>query len=72
MSNRYDCKQINIIDGLPNNAKLFIHYNYDMKPIFLEYDQSVVFNNRTRKVRNKKKNIYQFKGNVIRLYGDSL
>ena len=72
MCNRYDCKQINIIDGLPNNAKLFIHYNYDMKPILIQYEQSIVFHNRTRKVRNKKTNRYQFKGKVIRLYGDSL
>ncbi len=72
MCSRDDCKEINIIDGLPNNAKMFIHYNAGFERIFIEYDQSIVFHNRTRKVRNRKTNRYQFKGKVIRLYGDSL
>ncbi len=71
MCNRKDCKEINIIDGLPNNAKLFIHYNADMKPILIQYDHSIVFHNRTRKIRKKKTNGYQFKGKVIRLYGNT-
>jgi hypothetical protein len=54
MCNRYDCKEINIIEGLPNNAKMFIHYNADMKPILIEYDNKIVFHNRTRKARKTK------------------
>jgi hypothetical protein len=54
MCNRYDCKEINIIEGLPNNAKMFIHYNADMKPILIEYDNKIVFHNRTRKARKAK------------------
>jgi hypothetical protein len=32
-----NCKHIEIIDGLPNNQKMYIHHDKQIKPFWIDY-----------------------------------
>ena len=58
-----NCKYIEIIDGLPNNQKMYIHHDEKLKPFWIDYlDRYFIM---LKRKTLKKRKVYR--SNIIRI-----
>ena len=59
-----NCRYIEIIDGLPNNQKMYIHHDKRLKPFWIDYldREFIILKNKTFKRRKV------IKSDIIKLH----